>query len=99
MEEEDGQEGAQEEGRKSHGKISVKEIFSILIVVTPDQPGNITECTDSNVDPGKLNMTLDSLSLENVKKVKTGRKRIVRTALRTRGGRVRKDKKKCKKCS
>ena len=65
MEEEDGQEEAQEEGRKSHGKINVKEvIFNIIwppsIIVTPDQPGNITDCTDSNVDPGKLLAEPDS---------------------------------------
>ena len=65
MEEEDGQEGAQEEGNKSHGNIIVKEIHfnvtsSTQIVVTPDRPGNKTDCTDSNVDPGKLLAEADS---------------------------------------
>ena len=64
MEEEDGQEGAQEEGSKSHWNINEKEIisnpWSTQIIVTPDQPGNKTDCTDSNVDPGKLLAELDS---------------------------------------
>ena len=64
MEEEDRQEGAQEEGSKSHGNVSVKEIpsnaSSIQIVVSPDQPGNKTDCTDSDVDPGKLLAKPDS---------------------------------------
>ena len=56
------QEKAQEEGRKSPGKISAKEVITWppVVVVTPDQPGNITDCTDSNVDPGKLLTKSDS---------------------------------------
>ena len=33
-------------------------------MVTPDQPGNITDCTDSNVDPGKLLAEHDSGLIE-----------------------------------
>ena len=59
MEEDDGQEAAQDERGECEGdSYHLERVLSIITIfnkyepmVKPGQPGHITNCTDSNVDP------------------------------------------------
>ena len=61
MEEEEGQDGAQEEGGEGEGDVYREEFFSFRREEfynfksegEPDQPANVTNCTDSHVDPSE----------------------------------------------
>ena len=60
MEEEAGQDGAQEEGGDDDGDMCREEdvythfsCSNFKSVVEPDQPANVTNCTDSHVDPSE----------------------------------------------
>ena len=60
MEEEAGQDGAQEEGGEGEGDVGREEyVFTHFIcsnfksAIEPDHPANVTNCTDSHVDPSE----------------------------------------------
>ena len=59
MEEEAGQDGAQEEGEEGEGDVFVK-VFTIFpdsnfkSVIEPDRPAKVANCTDYHVDPSEV---------------------------------------------
>ena len=61
LEEDYGQDGAQEEGGEGGGDSKIIEIFfskfictKVKSVIVPDRPANVPNSTDSHVDPSEL---------------------------------------------